>query len=263
MDINQKIVNACQRLASTDDAIMYYVQTKATPEERFNALKNLSWKTVENYIYNVIDMNDLVEAIFSNFDDGKSYTIEEISDIINKNKDEILEDVKQHAEDFLNENHDNKYFFANSCEVNDLSDNDDSVGDTFVLAGDEPDLMNRKAAFADIEGEIIISKNSESHGQMINRYIKEKTDMDDTRNNVMYRPEEKDMNNFDVNSYSFGHIVDGNVWIIDSVDTYNMSVEDVVKDIEESGNTCSKIYVLNAYESYYGESFTRLAKKCR
>ena len=104
MDINQKVVNACQRLASTEDAIMYYVQTKATPEERVNALKNLSWKTVENYIYNVIDMNDLVEersngwevsTSGSSFNGGWSVSTSPMQDAFNRTKNIVDGNVKR------------------------------------------------------------------------------------------------------------------------------------------------------------------------
>ena len=134
-------------------------------------------------------------------------------------------------------------FADESAIADELCNIDDSIGEKTSIIG-YIDVDNRIAAFADIDGQILVSDNGKTHAQLINEYLKE---YDNELSDDWYRPDIEEItekSGHDI-AVAFGHIVNDNVWIIEYYTLNDISIEDVVSDIKTSGKEYTKIYSYN------------------
>jgi hypothetical protein len=142
-----------------------------------------------------------------------------------------------------------------AVDITELQELDDSIGEESRML-DEIDYDNRNAAFMDLDGDILISKPEETHAQLINRYLKEHSEGKELDDDFCRPTSNEVEETCNVDRIAFGHII-GYIWIIDTYSISNMSVDEVISDIKDSGKTFSKIYSLNQS----GGKVKRLARR--
>ena len=255
-NIAEFLLNKYVELATSENAIKWYIKDCDEPAERVNVLENLDgWE-----IFGIDDSNvadDLLNEYKAKL--GDDYTEKEfendVADYVTDNLyDDIVTLVSEDIARFLEERekeHDT-FYYKEIVNSNDLCNVDDSIGDETEIIG-YIDVGNRIAAFVDLDGEILVSDDGMSHAQLINEYLSknEEGKLDDD----WYRPDVKEIS--EKSGYvnvAFGHIVNDNVWVIEDSTLTNISAEDVANDIKASGNKYTKIY------SYDMRDVTRVAK---
>ena len=134
----------------------------------------------------------------------------------------------------------------------DVKELNDSIGDTSTLIG-TLDISNRDYAFVDLDGNILIGDKDQFHEHILQNYLK-------TLNTDKYlrcnygRPSGSQIEYVFNNEYcAFGHIIDNNIFI----ETYtleNISINDIISDINNAGIDYNKIY------EYENDEITRVAK---
>ena len=128
----------------------------------------------------------------------------------------------------------------------------DSIGDTSTLIG-TLDIYNRDYAFIDLDGNILIGDKDQFHEHILQDYLK--TLNTDKHLRCDYgRPSGGQIEYVFNNEYcAFGHIIDNNIFI----ETYtleNISINDIISDINNAGIDYDKIY------KYKDDEITRVAK---
>ena len=235
------------KLASSKDAIESYIEGCEGPEERVDALENVDG-------YEIFEINDdgIITKLLNKYKTkfGDDYSREEFKDdvsnyIVENLYDDIENDVMDNIAKFLDnkkKEHDT-FYYKNLSTINDLCYLNDIVGEETEIEGG-CDYYNRDAAFADIDHQILISNNGETHAQLINKYFND-IGTDDELDDDWYRPDVEEIEKKSgAERVAFGHII-GDVWIIEDTTLMNMSVEDVINDIKASGNEYAKIYAFD------------------
>lgn len=185
---------------------------------------------------------------------------QEILDVFNKefnanysNATDIIDYMKNHSDlfnDVWKQSAGNYDVEVLHNTIHDLKDKDDSIGEQTKLPPDSAviDVDSRDAAFAYINGEILIGEGKKTHGQLINDFFNSTGDS-------FYRDDAIDtINNNDKNAaFSCGHIID-NVAIIDS--TENCTQQDVANALLDYDSSICKVYFCPDEST-----LTRIAKK--
>jgi hypothetical protein len=258
----EKIINAitdiCIKLATSEDAINWYIKDCDDPSDRSYALSSIG----DDDVYKYLDMNiDEVEGdllkeynitFVDNFNEDSlgSEILHLIDDSLYKKITAcVIKFIDNYLMDKLKEK--NPEFYHLDIDSHNIKIIEDSVGDKNKLT-ENIDFYNRDAAFIDIDGEILVSGANVSHAQLINGYLSknEKEKLDDN----WYRPDIEEVSTLTgAEKIAFGHICQRDVWIIDETTCTNMTTDEVVSDIKKSGEKYSKIYV------NYADEVTRLA----
>lgn len=251
------LLNKYVELASSKDAIDRYIEGCEGPEERVDVLENLNENEILDIDSNIIADNLLNKYKIKFSDNYSKQDFEnDVNDyILEKSGYDIVELVSENITRFLEkkEKEHDTFYYKNLADVNSLCDIDDNIGEDTEIEG-RVDYDNRDAAFVDIDGQILVSDEGESHAQLVNKYLD--SIGGDELNDDWYRPdvEEIEEKSDGGRAVAFGHIVNDNVWIIEDGTLTDISVEDVVSDIKASGKEYTKIY------SYDMSDATRVAK---
>lgn len=234
------------KLASSDKAIESYIRGYDEPKDRVEVLENLDG-------CEIFEINDdgIITKLLNKYKTkfGDDYSREEFKDdvsnyIAENLYDDIVDDVMDNITKFLDnkEKEHDTFYYKNLSTIDNLYYLNDSIGEETEIEGG-CDHYNRDAAFADIDHQILISNNGESHAQLINKYFNDIgfIELDDD----WYRPDVEEIEKKSgAERVAFGHII-GDVWIIEDTTLMNMSVEDVINDIKASGNEYAKIYAFD------------------
>lgn len=252
------ITDECVKIASSDEAIDWYIKDCDTPADRSYALETVGEEDVYHYLD--VHMDDIVNAVLrkykatltEDFDENSlgSAILSLVDNLLYKR---ITKDVTRKLDDYLMDklkNKDEKFYHLDIDPFN-IKVVKDSVGDTNKLTS-KIDYDSRTAAFVDIDGEIIVSGDGASHAQLINEYLSKNEE--GKLGDDWYRPEAEEVSVLTgAEKIAFGHICQCDVWVIEETACTNISVDEVVSDIKKSGNEYSKIYSCDADE------ITRLA----
>ena len=254
--ITNFIFDELLKLATSEDAINWYIQDCHTPIERSTKLERIKTNVIYNYLESRIGditkdlLNTYKVTLADDFDEQELQSA--VLSIYDQSlAKEISEYCKKYAADKI-EAKDEEFYHLDIDPFN-IKIVKDSVGDTNQLTN-RIDYDSRTAAFVDIDGHILVSDEGESHAQLVNKYLDSigSKELDDD----WFRPdvEEIEEKSYGKRTVAFGHICQCDVWVIEEIACTNISVDEVVSDIKESGNEYSKIY------SYYDDEITRLAK---
>lgn len=253
--ITNFIFDELLKLATSEDAINWYIQDCHTPIERSTKLERIKTNIIYNYLESRIGditkdlLNTYKVTLADDFDEQELQSA--VLSIYDQSlAKEISEYCKKYAADKI-EAKDEEFYHLDIDPFN-IKIVKDSVGDINQLTS-RIDYNNRTAAFVDIDGQILISNNNETHAQLINKYLSKNEGgrLDDD----WYRPDVEEVSELTgASKIAFGHICQCDVWVIEEIACTNISVDEVVSDIKKSGNEYSKIY------SYCDDEITRLAK---
>ena len=115
------------------------------------------------------------------------------------------------------------------------------------------DYTTRDYPFVDIDGNILIGKENQTHAQLIQEYLNS-LNINKTLDDNFKRPSESEIEEILNNKYTaFGHIINDNIFI-DLFYLNKVSLDTVISDIKNSSISYNKIY------DYDSENITRLAK---
>ena len=138
-----------------------------------------------------------------------------------------------------------------SIDIDRIDDIKDEVGESSKITN-RVDFHNRDSAFVDIDGEVLISNEGQSHAQLIQEWLN--TFGDKKLEKEFFRPDENEIKELTNAKYSvFGHVVNDCI-IIEEGYLDNVSIEQVISDIKENDISYDKIY------SLFGREITRVAK---
>lgn len=192
-----------------------------------------------DYIYDIDIEDDEAERIHY-----------EVFDTLELNAEFYSNDLCLAMKEYAKENQNNPAL-NKRMTARELAELDDEIGDEFENFVTR-DYDNRDAAFIDIDGEIFVSEEGETHAQLVNKYL-ESIDKEKL-NNTFNRPRDSVMSEF-AEKFGFGMIQDG-VWFIDdNVYFGNMNSDEIVEDIKKSKYKPKKIYISD--DSY----LTRAARR--
>jgi len=180
-----------------------------------------------DYIYDIDIEDDEVEQLHY-----------EVFDTLELNAEFYSNDLCLAMKEYAKKNQNNPAL-NKKMTARELAELDDEVGDEFENFV-RRDYDNRDAAFIDIDGEILVSEEGETHAQLVNKYLEsiDKEKLDNTFN----RPRDSVMSEFAEN-FGFGMIQDG-VWFIDdNIYFGNMNSSEIVEDIKKSEYKPKKIYI--------------------
>lgn len=227
-----------------DENVLYqHIDCEWTVEENIESLDEYTddiFYTLENGIDNIAKniINDF------NIDIPIDKLSQEIIDYV-KHNDALINDIKEKVDKYI-ENvfkkiEDVQYFITpdNNIPVNEICELDDAVG-TVTTADESIDVDTREAAFAYVDGTIISGEYKMTHTQLLNEYLS--NNGNNEFEEKYYRlSEEEIQKESDFNKVAFGHILAGNVYVIDEESLLNVSLNEVVQAIEERC-TYKKIY---------------------
>lgn len=138
-----------------------------------------------------------------------------------------------------------------SIDIDRIDDIKDEVGESSKITN-RVDFHNRDSAFVDIDGEVLISNEGQSHAQLIQEWLN--TFGDKKLEKEFFRPDENEIKELTNAKYSvFGHVVNDCI-IIEEGYLDNVSIEQVISDIKGNDISYAKIY------SLFGREITRVAK---
>ena len=137
-----------------------------------------------------------------------------------------------------------------SIDIDKIDDIKDEVGESSKITN-RVDFHNRDSAFVDIDGEVLISNEGQSHAQLIQEWL---NTFNKKLKNGWYRPKDDEIKELTNAKYTaFGHIIN-NCIIIEEATLNDTSIEQVISDIKENDINYDKIYNL------FGREVTRVAK---
>jgi len=223
-DISSDLINSNQLKSKIEELL-----TDRNYDYILSFLKKNELDEDTDLIFNIInelDKDSLINAIIFTIN---NYLIENKEEIL-KNIDEILQNSIYNIKDINNIN--------------------DAVGDSSKILKC-PDFDNRDFAFVDIDGEVLISNEGQTHGQLIQEWL---DTFDKKLENGWYRPKDTEIKELtDAKYTAFGHIINDCI-IIEEATLNDTSIEQVISDIKENNIDYNKIYDL------FGREITRVAK---
>lgn len=240
-----------------DEVILKYVVKYLCSDTALYNNLSYSWTVEEN----IEALNEYTEYMFSTLEDGidaiaeyiaKKFNIEvpiielshEIIDYI-KHDDSLENEIKTEVNEYIEKVFKKKddvqkhITYDEHFSPNDICNVDDTIGSE-LISNESIDIDTRAALFAYIDGKIITGMCRETHTQLLNEYLS------DNGNNEFeekyYRVSEEEIHNeSDFDKVAFGHILPGNVYVIDEESLLNVALDEVVRAIEEQC-TYEKIY---------------------
>ena len=170
----------------------------------------------------------------------------------------LIESMKK----FLNEKNNDIYEYLKKIrlidarlDTEDIVNLNDTIGDSTTIK--HLDFDTREAALVDIDGTVLIGGDGQSHAEVLQTYLDDisfKTSEELELSNKWSRPKLREIENLLNNQYcAFGHVLDNNIFI----ETYTLedvSINDIISDIDAAGIDYDKIY------EYENDEITRIAK---
>ena len=212
-----------------DSNLMDFIEG-ANKEDVENKYKEILNEDGSGYIIDFcydkgIDYEEIIDIVFDILNENVEIISEEIYDKLLKVADEHIDDPLV-----------NMYF--TSYQLKEL---DDKVGDR-ITNYTSRDYNERDKCFIDIDGQIFVSEEGQTHAQLVNSYLEsiEK----DTRKETFYRPDNEDMEEL-AKKFGFGEVDEG-IFFVEESDSYgNMSAKEIVDDLLKSGIDYEKIYTVD------------------
>ena len=173
----------------------------------------------------------------------------------------LIESMKR----FLNEKNNDIYEYLKKIrlidarlDTEDIVNLNDTIGDSTTIK--HLDFDTRDAALVDIDGTVLIGGDGQSHAEVLQEYLNNLPSENGEElelSNKWGRPKLREIENLLNNQYcAFGHILDNNIFI----ETYTLediSINDIISDIDAAGIDYDKIY------EYENNEITRIAKVIR
>ena len=193
-------------------------------------LKEKGFDEDVNLIFDIIDELDKDLLITTIIFTINNYLVDNRKDIL-----EYVEKMKIHQR---------------SIDINKIDDIKDEIGESSKILK-RPDYDNRDFAFVDIDGEVLISNEGQTHGQLIQEWL---DTFDKELENGWYRPKDTEIKELtDAKYTAFGHVINDCI-IIEDATLNDVSIEQVISDIKENNIDYNKIYDL------FGREITRVAR---
>ena len=234
--------------------------TVETPAEVFNESdqkENVINSFLSDYLnvilYNVYEKLDLtVNENIENTFNKEVLTALNINEIIDNLTISIGEFLDSKTDKILKQLKEDGLITPETIDITDIPKLENNVGDEYMLT-EQLDYDNRDKALVDIDGNILIGKNGQTHAQVIQDYLDE-ISSDKKLEDDYYRPSDDELNKILNPEYSaFGHIVDDNI-LIEETTLDNITIDNVVQDIKNNDVHYEKIY------NYNGNNLTRVAR---
>ena len=222
-DQKEKVINSF--LSDYLNVILYNVYEKLDLTVNEN-IEN----TLNKEVLTTLNINEIIDSL----------TIS-ISEFLDSKTDKILKQLK---EDGL--------ITPETIDIKDIPELENNVGDEYMLT-EQLDYDNRDKALVDIDGNILIGKNGQTHAQVIQDYLDE-ISSDKKLEDDYYRPGDDKLDEILNHEYSaFGHIVDNNI-LIEETTLDNITIDNVIQDIKNNDVYYEKIY------NYNNNNLTRVAR---
>lgn len=199
----------------------------STPEELEEVYKNI--------------LNKYGDMFIEQFDKENNVNTDDYYwDILNElNSNDMLKKVHDLFLEFANKHIDDPKFnkYLTNSQLKELND---EIGDKITNYTNR-DYDNREKCFIDINGEIIVSDEGETHATLVNKYLDSVGK--ETFENDYYRPAQEELENM-VDKFGFGEI-DNDIFFVEDDTFYgNMSAKEIIDDIMKSGIDYEKIYTI-------------------
>jgi hypothetical protein len=234
--------------------------TIETPSEVFNE-SDQKEKVINSFLsdylnvilYNVYEKLDLtVNENIENTFNKEVLTALNINEIIDNLTISIGEFLDSKTDKILKQLKEDGLITPETIDITDIPKLENNVGDEYMLT-EQLDYDNRDKALVDIDGNILIGKNGQTHAQVIQDYLDE-ISSDKKLEDDYYRPSDDKLDKILNPEYSaFGHIVDDNI-LIEETTLDNITIDNVVQDIKNNKIRYEKIY------NYNGNNLTRVAR---
>lgn len=251
----------------SDTSFRLNVLSNFIPKDTFYSLKKnedtysdlIGSSKLKNKINDLLDerLYDYVLSFFKekNFDEDVNLIFDIIDEL---DKDLLITTIIFTINNYLIDNRKDILEYAEkmkilqrSIDIDKIDDIKDEIGESSKITN-RVDFYNRDSAFVDIDGEVLISNEGQSHGQLIQEWLN--TFGDKKLEKEFFRPDENEVKELTNAKYSvFGHVVNDCI-IIEEATLNDTSIEQVISDIKENNINYNKIYNL------FGREVTRVAK---
>ena len=225
--------------------------TVETPAEVFNE-SDQKEKVINSFLsdylnvilYNVYEKLDLtVNENIENTLNKEVLTTLNINEIIDNLTISIGEFLDSKTDKILKQLKEDGLIAPETIDIKDIPKLENNVGDEYMLT-EQLDYDNRDKALVDIDGNILIGKNGQTHAQVIQDYLDE-ISSDKKLEDDYYRPSDDKLDEILNSEYSaFGHIVDNNI-LIEETTLDNITIDNVIQDIKNNDVYYEKIYNYN------------------